>query len=915
MALTLTSGRLHFIPHSHMDMGWVQTINEYFESAVSPIHDSLMEALKKSPASPRLRRKFVLNDLMFLRMWLNSDAKTAAQKTRMVQEFLQQGVLELVGAGMVMPDSACPHYEDMITNFFSGITFTETNFSTRSQVAFQLDSFGQTHALFYIASLFGMHDAVFHRIPHNLRDRLKKADQFEFQWLLPFGRRVNVHLNENYGWDRSFIFAPEAPPAHIDEKKFKAFKDSRSMGYRGSKMVLLGDDFEYSHAGEQFDLFDEVAQKDPSFSYSTMAEYLDDFYSKAGPFVQVTGDFLPYMDPYLEGADRGYQAWTGYFTSKPNLKIRVRRVHQMHRALMFWATSWLAKRQKSSELTLDVHKQLMDLSADVSLLLHHDCITGTARRDVDTDYYDRIRQMEERATRIFDRIVQRESYQCDFNARLVGTVDCFWLREELKMGTKLELILINPTVTVRTERIRLAVPVDSLRHFMVVYVSDQNGLNSQALCFEGSPECLLEFDITLFAFDRCSAVYLFSQDENRIYSILQDKDPKNADPPGMANSVTLGLAEKELYTRLDAVAREPVPVRKDLEAVQVEVHKEYVIIRSGPEKQQVVMIELMQRKNYCSNAYITYFLNKLEYQRHGDFLTAQFYPENSLDQWGVVVRSTVGTLWIRQHQKKDHIEVDIWLGWDKVINFNHEVVLFVRRMDFGSDSELWVESNGIFEIQRKPAPREDYSIYPTTTKASLKDTQKGEAMAVWGDRARGVSAIGNQMHLFIQRSAGTGKGQNEHLRMYENVFLNLKIQHIHRTSEGDEAEVRLRNEVDIKPLLFFNKRVTNIGPPRNKPEEPSIEPKLALPESIRASVNIGRPGELVIRLQNISREKPVEVLVGLFLHCYFPGHRYLEVDFHTVVDYSVTEKRSVQKTYTIAPLQFVTFLAIRNPDK
>jgi hypothetical protein len=913
--LTLASGRLHFIPHSHMDMGWVQSINEYFESSVCPIHDSVMEALKKSPASPRLQRKFVLNDLMFLRMWLQTDHNTTSKKTEAVQEFVKEGVLELVGTGMVMPDTACPHYEDMVTNFFAGIAFTETHFTTRSQVAFQLDSFGQTHALFYVGSLFGLHDAVFHRIHHPLRDRLKTDGLFEFQWLMPFGRRVNVHINENYGWDRSFGYLDEQHPLAINETRYQMFKRDRKMGYLESKMILLGDDFEYRHANNQFELFEKVVGKDQAFSYSTMAEYLDDFYAKKGPFSQVTGDFMPYVDPHQEGAKSGYQAWTGYFTSKPNLKHRIRRVHQMHRALMLWATSWMAKRKKPADLIIEMHSQLIELSAEVSILLHHDCITGTAKRDVDTDYYDRIRQMEERATRIFDRIANRESYQCDYNARLVGTLDCFWLKEEIKTGNNLELIVINPTATVRTERIRLTIPYNAIRNFVMVYVSAKDTLSSQVLCFDQHTDCIVEFDITLFAFDRCSAVYLYSQDENRVYDILQAKDKKNPDPPGMANSVTLSISQGDAYTRLDTIATTPVPVQRELGGIQIEVEKDSVIIRSGPGKRTVVKLELMQRKNFSSNAYITYFLGELGYKSHGEIVSAQFYTANALDQWGVILRSTVGTFWIHQPKNKEHYEIDLWLRWDKVINFNHEVALFIRRTDLSADSEFWVESNGLFDIQRRAVPREDYSIYPTTTKATLNDLEKGESMVVWGDRARGVSAIGNQMHVFIQRSASTGKGQTERLRMYENVFTKLKIQNSLGSTADDSAEVQLRNEEDIKPLVFFNKRMTNVGPPSERPANPSIEPKLALPESVRMSVNIGKPGELVIRLQNISRQTDAEVNGALFLVCYFPGHRYMEVDFHMVTDSTVTEKRSVQKVYTLPPLQFVTFLAIRNPDK
>lgn len=515
-------GRIHYIPHSHMDMGWVQTINDYFETSVRPIHDNVVEVLRRTPRDLpyRLRPKFVLNDLYFLRMWLTEDPAKTGFKTRMIRDLIKEGLLEIVGTGMVMADTACPHYEDLITNYFAGIAFTETNFTTRSQVAFQLDSFGQTHALFFIGSLFGLHDAVFHRIPHFLRDQLKSHGLFELQWLLPFGRRVNVHINENYGWDRNFSFVSANSTPAINVTHWNSFKADRKKGYQKSKMVLLGDDFEYSNAAAQFSMFEEIGLRDPSFTFSTMAEYLDDFYAKDTRFIQLSGDFMPYIDPYKEGDTKGYQAWTGYFTAKPNLKHRVRRVNQMHRALMVWATSWMARNHTSLELVRRVHSELLELSADVSILMHHDCITGTAKREADTDYYDRIRQMEEKATRVFDLLTGRESYQCDADARFVGSVDCFWLRELIKASTKMEMTIINPSASLRTERIRLSLPYDSVRHFAVIYVTMKDSLKGQALCFDERSDCLFEFDMPLPGFDKWVHVYLYSQNENRIFEIL-----------------------------------------------------------------------------------------------------------------------------------------------------------------------------------------------------------------------------------------------------------------------------------------------------------------------------------------------------------------------------------------------------------
>ncbi len=69
------SKRVHIVPHSHWDLGWLFTIEEYFKgvsyektnleiASVERIISSVLEELGKNP-----ERKFILSEIGFIKPW------------------------------------------------------------------------------------------------------------------------------------------------------------------------------------------------------------------------------------------------------------------------------------------------------------------------------------------------------------------------------------------------------------------------------------------------------------------------------------------------------------------------------------------------------------------------------------------------------------------------------------------------------------------------------------------------------------------------------------------------------------------------------------------------------------------------------------------------------------------------------
>lgn len=112
--------KAHIVSHTHDDVGWLKTVDEYFTGAnevnahasVSLILDTVIDELLLDPS-----KRFTYVEMKFLSMWWKYQTDDMKSKVRML---VQQGRLEIVNAGWSMHDEACTHYEDIINNMYFG---------------------------------------------------------------------------------------------------------------------------------------------------------------------------------------------------------------------------------------------------------------------------------------------------------------------------------------------------------------------------------------------------------------------------------------------------------------------------------------------------------------------------------------------------------------------------------------------------------------------------------------------------------------------------------------------------------------------------------------------------------------------------------------------------------------------------
>jgi len=113
-----TAFNLHIVPHSHLDAGWLRTIDEYYDIGVSKLFPKVIHALLDSDSEGD--RTYTVGDIYYFQRWyFESNIQTRQQVKRLVAE----GRLEFVHGGYVSNDEACPNYNEIIINMLQGRRF------------------------------------------------------------------------------------------------------------------------------------------------------------------------------------------------------------------------------------------------------------------------------------------------------------------------------------------------------------------------------------------------------------------------------------------------------------------------------------------------------------------------------------------------------------------------------------------------------------------------------------------------------------------------------------------------------------------------------------------------------------------------------------------------------------------------
>lgn len=391
---------VHLVPHSHDDVGWLKTVDQYYVGSnnsiqvacVQNVLDSLIPALLADK-----NRKFIYVEQAFFQRWWRDQSE---EVQNVVKQLVNSGQLELINGGMCMHDEAAAHYIDMIDQTTLGHRYIKEQFNVTPRIGWQIDPFGHSAVQAYLLSAeVGFDFLFFARIDY--QDRAKRINEktLEVVWRasksLGSSAQIMTGISpKNYEPPSDnfyFEVGDNSPIVQDDMNLFDYNVPDRVNDFVSAAiaqanitrtnhiMWTMGTDFKYQYAHtwfRQMDKFIHYVNLDGRVNalYSTPSMYADAKYAANESWPLKTDDFFPY-------ADKENAYWTGYFTSRPALKGYVRTM----------SAYYLAARQlEFFKGRNDVGLSTDSLADALALAQHHDAVSGTEKQHVADDYVKRL---------------------------------------------------------------------------------------------------------------------------------------------------------------------------------------------------------------------------------------------------------------------------------------------------------------------------------------------------------------------------------------------------------------------------------------------------------------------------------------------------------------------------------------------
>ncbi|GAB1289597.1 Epididymis-specific alpha-mannosidase [Apodemus speciosus] len=436
--------RAFVVPHSHMDVGWVYTVQESMRAYAANVYTTVVAELVRKE-----QRRFIAVEQEFFRLWW--DGVASEQQKQQVRQLLDEGRLEFVLGGQVMHDEAVTHLDDQILQLTEGHGFLYETFGIRPRFSWHVDPFGASATTPTLFALAGFNAHLISRIDYDLKDAMQEAQDgrvlvpaaftgisicdevalegLQFVWhgspsLSAEQQEIFTHVMDHYSyctpshvpfsnrsgfyWNGVAVF-PEPPPdgvypnmsepvtvanIHLYAEVLVANVKQRAAWFRTPHVLWpWGCDKQFFNASVQFDNMDPLmeyinnrtAQFGISVQYATLNDYFQALHDS-----NVTWDIRDHHD-FLPYSSEPQQAWTGFYTSRSILKGLARQASALLYAgeSMFTRYMWPDPRG-----TLDptwALQQLRQLRWAVSEVQHHDAITGTESPKVKNMYTEHLR--------------------------------------------------------------------------------------------------------------------------------------------------------------------------------------------------------------------------------------------------------------------------------------------------------------------------------------------------------------------------------------------------------------------------------------------------------------------------------------------------------------------------------------------
>nr|XP_033811493.1 lysosomal alpha-mannosidase isoform X2 [Geotrypetes seraphini] len=385
---------VHLVPHTHNDVGWLKTIDQYFYGVIPQ--------LLEDPS-----KRFIYVEIAFFYRWWKQQSEGMKQA---VIQLVNEGRLEFINGGWCMNDEGTTHYSAIIDQMTLGLQFLEETFGEcgRPRVAWHIDPFGHSREQVSLFAQMGFDGYFIGRLDYQDKNNRENLQTMEFIWrgsaslqppaadlftgVLPNGYNPPVFMC----WDGFCSDDPVMDDKSLDGynvdiivSRFMTIAYSQAEVYQTNHLIMtMGSDFQYENANLWYKNMDKLiryvnAQQSNGSKvnvlYSTPSCYLNQLHQANLSWPMIHEDLFPY-------ADGPHQFWTGYFTSRPGFK----RYERMSNNLLQMCNQLEVLAGPVSREGPYGKGDSSMLKRAMAVAQHHDAVSGTEKQHVANDYAKRL---------------------------------------------------------------------------------------------------------------------------------------------------------------------------------------------------------------------------------------------------------------------------------------------------------------------------------------------------------------------------------------------------------------------------------------------------------------------------------------------------------------------------------------------
>lgn len=858
---------VHLVPHSHDDAGWLKTVDQYYYGARQEIQrasvqytiESVVKELVKDPT-----KKFIQVETGFMwRWWKNKDDFMR----NMTLSLINSGQLQFAGGGWSMNDEAATHFVSIIDNLEFGVNWLKDNLGDCSvpDIAWQIDPFGHSKEQARIFTDMGYKGLFFARIDHQDKDVRKENQLLQMIWEGEEGDETkgiftgvfDDHYSAPNGfcWDILCTDEPINDDPTLQEynvesriSDFIAQVKSHAQYYKNKNhlMFTMGDDFHYQNARMYYKNMDKLIEHMNKRSeetgihvlYSTPSCYLKSLYGDNLTYPRKTDDFFPY-------ASDSDSFWTGYFTSRPSIKLQDR-IGQ--RDLMVCKQLEVADSSLDTNIVFNMHRAM-------GLMQHHDAVTGTEKQHVASDYTKRLYKATEECNQQNVKTMSKKSGITSLN---------------LNSKVQYEPETFCPNLNVSA----CAITESSDNFVTFIYNSLTHAISPYIRLPVTTP------NISLYTLDgRKLSIQI-----NQIPDHVQKVPSRNSTAQYEAIFRVFDIPPLGFTALFATKASEEVPVSfvKEVENQNKPETRLHAKNNVGVKLQYYKGIgsSSAEKKRRNSGAYVFNpdgsgkhnFTSEKTFTITGPLVNETFI---TYDDWGIVA--------VREYLE-DVTEISWQVGPIPIDDQIGKEAVVVYSSNFKSAGTFYTDSNGRQMMTRKrlpfvnPAPNfETSNYYPVTSRIELR-SEDGNILTVLPDRSEGgTSLVDGEIELMLHRRLlfddgfGVGEALNE-TETFDGIKQGLVVVGKHLLLSGHSlGEARRRMfENTFQPQLSFLPTTMTLETWLQSSFRDYSGLAKELPVNVQVlTLSRGNNSTILLRLYNmmdqLENEEPVVVdLEGLF---------------------------------------------------